>query len=61
MDKFSVFMNGFWGGVAVGIVLLPALKYVLNRFGGPTWEAIKKIAYGVWEDVKGLVSKFKIW
>ena len=52
MDTAKVFMNGFWGGVVVGIVAIPVLKYTLERIGGPIWQDVKKSAYKVWEIVK---------
>lgn len=57
MDKVQLVMNGFWGGVVVGMVAIPVAKYLLNRFGGPMWEAVKKIGYNVWEDAKKLVKR----
>lgn len=61
VNTVKVFMNGFGGGVVVGIVALPVIKYTLERVGGPVWQAVKKTAYNVWEDVKSLVNKIKFW
>ena len=49
--------NEVWQWIALGAVGV----YVLSRAGGPVWEALKKIAYRVWEDVKSLVFKAKFW
>lgn len=57
----EVFMQGFGGGVVVGIIALPVIKYTLERVGGPIWQAVKKMAYNVWEDTKALASKVKFW
>jgi hypothetical protein len=61
MDKAKHMAELYGLAWALGVITLPVAKYILERFGGPVWQAVKKIAYNVWEDVKGLVSKLKFW
>lgn len=35
--------------------------WLLRTMGQPVWEAVKKIGYKIWDQVKGLVSKLKFW
>lgn len=52
-DNFAVFC----AGAAFGIFGYYFIKIALI----PQWEAIKKVAYRVWEDVKSVVRKVKFW
>lgn len=42
---------------AVGVMTIPVLRYVLERFGGPVWQDIKKVAYKIWDAVKSPFKK----
>lgn len=52
-DNFAVFC----AGAAFGIFSFYMVKIALI----PQWEAIKKVGYRVWEDVKSTTGKAKFW
>jgi hypothetical protein len=52
-DNFAVFC----AGAAFGIFAYYMVKIALI----PQWEAIKKVAYRIWDDTKSLASKAKFW
>ena len=52
-DNFAVFV----AGGAFGLFGF----WLLRTMGTPVWEAVKKIGYRIWDQVKSLVSKLKFW
>lgn len=51
--NFAVYV----AGVASGVVGYYVAKIAL----GPQWEAVKKVAYRIWDDAKRVVKSLKFW